>query len=162
MRSIVKTFVRELPPIKFPMRSDGKVDVCPVDAFAGATFNVNEFGHIKSDVSALMQAQSQNEIDMISRRLVEAQGENPDLSGLTDSDIFKYSMSRYYQSPREVELFGERLAKAQYDRNERLSKEAAEKAAHDEMIAKQKAAFDAFQQAVKDGKIDSNGNLINS
>ena len=95
MKSVIRKFGADLPAIIFPIREDGKVAVCPVDAFAGATFNVNEFGHIKSDVSALMEAQSQAEIDLISKRLVEAQGENPDLSGLTDSDIFRYSMSRY-------------------------------------------------------------------
>ena len=147
MRSIVKTFVRDLPEIKFLIREDGKVDVCPVDAFAGATFNVNEFGHIKNDVSALMEAQSQQEIDMISRRLVEAQGENPDLSGLTDADIFRYSMSRYFQTPREVEMFGEGLAKAQYERSQRLQKEASDKAEREAMIAKQNAAFEAWQKS---------------
>lgn len=98
MKSVYRKFGSELTPIFYPVRDDGEVDVCPVDAFAGQTFNVSEFGHIKSDVSALMEAQSVAEKDLIAQRLVEAQGENPDLSGLTDSDIFKYSTSRYYQT----------------------------------------------------------------
>lgn len=52
MKSIARIFGTPLSEITFPMRDDGEVDVCPVDAFAGQTFNINEFGHIKSDVSA--------------------------------------------------------------------------------------------------------------
>ena len=58
MKSVYRRFNSELPQFVFPYRSDGEVDVCPVDAFAGQTFNINVFGHIKSDVSALMEAQS--------------------------------------------------------------------------------------------------------
>lgn len=162
MRSIIKIFGAELPPIVFPLREDGKVDVCPVDAFAGQTFNVNEFGHIKSDVSALMEAQTKSEQDLISQRLVEAQGSNPDLSGLTDADIFKYSMSRYYQTPAEVQAFGESLAKAQYAHDERVAKDAAEKAALEKAAKERQAAYEAYQKAVADGKIDASGNPIKS
>ena len=115
MKSVYRKFGSELTPIFFPVRKDGEIDVCPVDAFAGQTFNVSEFGHIKSDVSALMEAQSVSEKDLIAQRLVEAQGENPDLSGLTDSYIFKYSTSRYYQTPAEVQQFAESIAKASYE-----------------------------------------------
>ena len=139
MKSVNRVFGSDLPEFYFPLRGDGEIDVCPVDAFAGQTFNLNEFGHIQSDVSALMQAQSQSEKDLIAQRLVEAQGENPDLSDLTDSDIFKYSMSRYYQTPAEVAQYAESLAKAQNARAERLQREADEKAAFE---ASQKAAAD--------------------
>lgn len=160
MRSVIKKFGSVLPEIFYPLRSDGKVDVCPVDAFAGATFNINEFGHIKSDVSALMEAQSKSEQDLISQRLVEAQGSNPDLSGLTDADIFRYSMSRYYQTPAEVQAFGESLAKAQYAHDERIAKESAEKAA---VAARQKASEDAyanFKKLQAEGKIDEFGRAV--
>lgn len=161
MRSVIRKFNSVLPEIIFPLRSDGKVDVCPVDAFAGSTFNINEFGHIKSDVSALMEAQTKSEQDLISQRLVEAQGSNPDLSGLTDADIFRYSMSRYYQTPAEVQAFGESLAKAQYAHAERVANEAKLKA---EQAAREKAlkdSFEAYQKARAEGKIDSNGNPVN-
>lgn len=162
MRSITKVFGAELPPIIYPLREDGKVDVCPVDAFAGQTFNVNEFGHIKSDVSALMEAQTKSEQDLISQRLVEAQGSNPDLSGLTDADIFKYSMSRYYQTPAEVQAFGESLAKAQFAHDERVAKDAADKA---RIAAERKVQMDAYENFMKarsEGKIDESGNPVKS
>lgn len=162
MRSITKVFGAELPPIIYPLREDGKVDVCPVDAFAGQTFNVNEFGHIKSDVSALMEAQTKSEQDLIAQRLVEAQGSNPDLSGLTDADIFRYSMSRYYQTPAEVQQFGESLAKAQFAHDERIAKEASEKAEQAARAKAQKDAFEAYQKARADGKIDESGNPVKS
>lgn len=162
MKSVNRVFGTKLPDIVFPLRSDGEVDVCPVDAFAGQTFNINEFGHIKSDVSVLMEAQSKSEIDLISQRLVEAQGENPDLSGLTDSDIFRYSMSRYYQTPAEVQKYGESLAKAQFERSERLNKEAAQKAEYEKMAAAQKAAFENYQKARAKGSIDENGNVVSN
>lgn len=162
MRSITKVFGAELPPIIFPLREDGKVDVCPVDAFAGQTFNVNEFGHIKSDVSALMEAQTKSEQDLIAQRLVEAQGSNPDLSGLTDADIFKYSMSRYYQTPAEVQAFGESLAKAQFAHDERVAKDAAEKAEQAARAKAMKDSFEAYQKARSEGKIDANGNPVKS
>lgn len=162
MRSVIRKFGVELPDIVYPLRDDGKVDICPVDAFAGQTFNINQFGHIKSDVSALMEAQSQSEKDLIAQRLVEAQGSNPDLSGLTDSDIFKYSQSRYYQTPAEVQQFAESLAKAQDARAIRLKKEADAKAAFE----KEKAEADAFNNRIaemrKAGKIDDKGNIVDS
>ena len=161
MRSVIRKFDSVLPEIVYPLRSDGKVDVCPVDAFAGATFNINEFGHIKSDVSALMEAQTKSEQDLISQRLVEAQGSNPDLSGLTDADIFRYSMSRYYQTPAEVQAFGESLAKAQYAHDERVAKAAAEKASEEKAVQSVKASYEAYKKAVAEGKIDSNGNPVN-
>lgn len=160
MRSVIRKFGSVLPEIIFPVRSDGNVDVCPVDAFAGATFNINEFGHIKSDVSALMEAQSKSEQDLISQRLVELQGQNPDLSGLSDADKFKFSMSRYFQTPAEVQSFGESLAKAQFARDERLAKEASEKAARVAREKEIKDSFEAYQKARADGKIDSNGNPV--
>lgn len=162
MKSVIRIFGTALPEIFYPLREDGEVDVCPVDAFAGQTFNLNEFGHIQSDVSALMQAQSQSEKDLIAQRLVEAQGENPDLSGLTDSDIFKYSMSRYYQTPAEVAQFAESLAKAQNARAERLQKEADEKAAFE---ARQKAAETRRQnieKLISEGKISPDGKILDS
>ena len=160
MKSVVRTFGAPLSVITYPMRNDGEVDVCPVDAFAGQTFNINAFGHIKSDVSALMEAQSKSEQDLIAQRLVEAQGANPDLSGLTDSDIFKYSMSRYYQTPAEVERYGESLAKAQFAHDQRVSKEAAIKTAREAEEKRIKESFAKIQQAQADGKIDGNGNPV--
>lgn len=162
MKSVVRTFGSPLSVITYPLRNDGEVDVCPVDAFAGQTFNINAFGHIKSDVSALMEAQSKSEQDLIAQRLVEAQGSNPDLSGLTDSDIFKYSMSRYYQTPAEVERYGESLAKAQFAHDQRVAKEAADKAAFAESERLRAEAFAKFQQAQADGKIDASGNPVTS
>lgn len=162
MKSVIRVFGAPLSVITYPLRNDGEVDVCPVDAFAGQTFNINAFGHIKSDVSALMEAQSKSEQDLIAQRLVEAQGANPDLSGLTDSDIFKYSMSRYYQTPAEVERYGESLAKAQFAHDQRVAKEAAKKAALEERERLDAEAFAKFQKAQVDGKIDSNGNPVTS
>ena len=162
MKSVYRKFNSELPQFIFPHRSDGEVDVCPVDAFAGQTFNINAFGHIKSDVSALMEAQSQNEKDLIAQRLVEAQGNNPDLSGLTDSDIFKYSMSRYYQSPAEIAQFSESLTKAQTERASRLKKEADEKAALDKMKADEEAFNKRIAEMRAAGKIDAKGNIVES
>ena len=162
MKSVVRTFGAPLSVITYPLRNDGEVDVCPVDAFAGQTFNINAFGHIKSDVSALMEAQSKSEQDLIAQRLVEAQGSNPDLSGLTDSDIFKYSMSRYYQTPAEVERYGESLAKAQFAHDQRVAKEAADKAHKEELERLDREAFENYRKAQADGKIDSNGNPVKS
>lgn len=162
MKSVVRTFGAPLSGITYPLRNDGEVDVCPVDAFAGQTFNINSFGHIKSDVSALMEAQSKSEQDLIAQRLVEAQGSNPDLSGLTDSDIFKYSMSRYYQTPAEVERYGESLAKAQFAHDQRIAKESADKAVKEEAERLRAEAFAKFQKAQADGKIDASGNPVTS
>ena len=160
MISIYRKFGSPLSEITFPIRKDGKVDVCPVDAFAGQTFNMNEFGHIKSDVSAFMEAQTKGEQDLIAQRLVEAQGENPDLSGLTDSDIFKYSMSRYYQTPAEVESFGEALGRAQFERSERLAKEASDKAALDAEKKAYKQRQKNIAKAIADGKLNADGTLV--
>ena len=162
MKSVIRTFGAPLSVITYPLRNDGEVDVCPVDAFAGQTFNINAFGHIKSDVSALMEAQSKSEQDLIAQRLVEAQGSNPDLSGLTDSDIFKYSMSRYYQTPAEVERYGESLAKAQFAHDKRVAEESAKKARQAEIERLNKEAYANFQKAQADGKIDSSGNPVTS
>ena len=110
-----------LQPCYVPLREDGKPDVCPVDAFAGQSFNVNPFGHIQSDVSALMQAQSKSEYDLIAQRLVEAQGADPDNTGLSDTDLFRFSQGRYNQTPAEVAYMAEAITKYAKERGDRIA-----------------------------------------
>lgn len=133
-----------LQPCYVPLREDGKPDVCPVDAFAGQSFNVNPFGHIQSDLSALMQAQSKAEYDLIARRLVEAQGAEPDNSGLSDTDLFRFSQGRYNQTPAEVAYMAESIAKYAKERGDRIAREAAEKAKYEADLAREQAAYELF------------------
>ena len=161
MKSVLRKFERTISPLFYPHRTtDDKLDVCPVDAFAGQTFCVNVFGHIRSDISVLMECQSKSEFDLISQRLVEAQGESPDHSDWTDADSFKFGMSRYYQTPAEVSQFTESLTKAQFARAEKLAKEAASKAER-ERLQKEHAQYMAnIEKARQNGQIDNDGNVI--
>lgn len=163
MKSVIRKFERTISPLFFPHReTDGKLDVCPVDAFAGQTFCTNVFGHIRSDISVLMEAQSKSEQDLIAQRLVEAQGDCPDNSGLTDSDLFKFGMSRYYQTPSEVVSFSESLTRAQAARAEKLAKEAASKAERERFQKEHEEYMKNIEKARQNGQIDSNGNVISS
>lgn len=161
MKSVLRKFNREISPFFYPTReSDGKLDVCPVDAFAGQTFCVNVFGHIRNDVNVLMECQSKSEQDLIAQRLVEAQGADPDNSGLTDADLFKFGMSRYYQTPAEVASFSESLTRAQAAKADRLAREASEKAAYEaekKRIAEYQSNIDKLRA---EGKIDAKGNIV--
>lgn len=141
-----------LQPIYVPIREDNKPDVCPVDAFAGKSFNINPFGHIQNDVSALMQAQSKAEYDLISQRLVEVQCSDPDNSDLSDTDLFRFAVGRHYQTPAEVSQLSESITKKAYERSERLAKEAKDKADYEAELARQKADYEAYLKS-KDNSI---------
>lgn len=145
-----------LPEIYIPLREDNMPDVCPVDSFAGKSFNINAFGHIQNDVSALMQAQSRSEYDLIAQRLVEVQGENPDTSKLSDTDLFRFSTNRHFQTPAEVAQLSESISKKAVERSERLATEAAEKAARDKEIAEEKSRYEAFKASQNNLKPDVN------
>lgn len=41
----------------------------PIDQYDGEDFNVNDFGHIRNDISALARASSVQEYDMMVKRL---------------------------------------------------------------------------------------------
>lgn len=144
-----------LQPIFVPLREDNQADVCPVDAFAGKSFNINPFGHIQNDVSALMQAQSRSEYDMIAQRLVEVQGENPDTSDLSDTDLFRFAVGRHFQTPAEVAQLSESLTRKADERAQRIAKDAAEKAAADKAAADEKARYEAFKasQSLSNGDV---------
>lgn len=161
MKSVLRKFERTISPLFYSHRStDGKLDVCPVDAFAGQTFCVNVFGHIRSDISVLMECQSKSEFDLVAQRLVEAQGESPDNSGLTDADLFKFGMSRYYQTPSEVIKFSESLTRAQAARAEKLAKDAKAKADYEAEIERSKEYWANVKKAQDAGQIDANGNVV--
>ena len=161
MKSVLRKFERTISPLFYPHRStDDKLDVCPVDAFAGQTFCVNVFGHIRSDISVLMECQSKSEFDLVAQRLVEAQGDSPDNSGLTDADLFKFGMSRYYQTPSEVVSFSESLTRAQAARAEKLAKEAASKAERERLQKEHEKYMANIEKARQNGQIDNDGNVI--
>lgn len=87
---------------------DDKIDVnnlCVIDQFAGADFNLNDCGWIRNDLANLARAQSQAEYNMIMQRLVEIkqQGGIPDNVSLEDA--VKNIKPRWAQSPNELELF---------------------------------------------------------
>ena len=136
-----------MSPCYVPLREDEQPDVCPVDAFAGKSFNINPFGHIQNDVSALMQAQSKNEYDLIAQRLVEVQGQDPDNSDLSDTDLFRFAVGRHYQTPAEVAYLSEAITKKAAERGERIAKEAAQKAADEKWLKEQQESFEAFLAA---------------
>lgn len=161
MKSVLRKFDRIISPLFYPHRStDDKLDVCPVDAFAGQTFCVNVFGHIRSDISVLMECQSKSEFDLIAQRLVEAQGDTPDNSALTDADLFKFGMSRYYQTPSEVVSFSESLTRAQAARSDKLAKEAVSKAERDRLQREHENYMANIEKARQNGLIDNDGNVI--
>lgn len=145
MNNLIKKLSKvEFKPIYVPLREDNKPDVCPVDAFAGKSFNINPFGHIQNDVSALMQAQSRSEYDMIAQRLVEVQGENPDNSNLSDTDLFRFAVGRHFQTPAEVAYMAESITKKADLRAQQIENDARLKAEEKARLEKEKADYEAF------------------
>lgn len=145
MNTLIKKVSKvEFQPIYVPLREDNKPDVCPVDAFAGKSFNINPFGHIQSDVSALMQAQSRSEYDMIAQRLVEVQGENPDNSNLSDTDLFRFAVGRHFQTPAEVAQLSESITRKADERAQRIAEDARVTAEEKARLEKEKADYEAF------------------
>ena len=56
MKSVIRIFGAPLSVITYPLRIDGEVDVCPVDAFAGQTFNINSFGDQNGFKSGVLES----------------------------------------------------------------------------------------------------------
>jgi hypothetical protein len=83
----------------------------PIDQYDGEDFNVNDFGHIRNDISALARASSQQEYDMMFKRLsvLSQKGQMP--KDADPQQMIGRIRSRYLQSPCELESFAEQLAK---------------------------------------------------
>lgn len=78
-----------------------------VDPVACQEFNRNSFGWLKSDISALLEAQTLQLQDNIMSRLTVLRSTN--FKGLTDAQILKTLVPRYCQSYQERENFFEYL-----------------------------------------------------
>lgn len=80
-------------------------NLCVIDQFAGADFNLNDCGWIRNDLSNLVCAQSQAEFNMIMQRLVEIKQQGGISDDVSLEDAIKTIKPRWAQSPNELELF---------------------------------------------------------
>lgn len=95
-----------------------------VDPVASQDFNRNSFGWIKSDITALVEAQTIQLQDNIMSRLTVLKSTS--LKGLSDAQILKTLVPRYCQSYQERESFFEYLRvnnPALFDEVEKLQEE---------------------------------------
>lgn len=80
------------------------INFVPVDQFSGQEFNKNKFGWPRSDVSALMQADSLSMQDRILSRLTILK-DDPSLKGKSDDELLKMLIPRSIQSYGEMSAF---------------------------------------------------------
>ena len=81
-----------------------------IDQYDGEDFNQNDFGHIRNDISALARAQSQQEYDLIMKKLQVLRNTNNLPKDIEPQDAIRLVKSRYLQSPNELLSFAEHLA----------------------------------------------------
>jgi hypothetical protein len=84
-------------------------DVC-VDQSYSKDFSTNEFGHPRSDVTALMQAQTEELYKLYASRLNELPVDQADTSSMSDCQIVDSIVPRSCQSPTQIASFQAILA----------------------------------------------------
>lgn len=82
-----------------------------VDQTPAKDFNVNEFGHIRSDVTALMQASTEELYKLAASRLNELPLSQIDTSNMTDEQIVGSVVGRSMQLPSEIAAVATRFAR---------------------------------------------------
>lgn len=108
--------------------------ITPVDQFASKEFNLNQFGHLRSAVSALAHCQSMAEYEMIARNLSQRPAQFGCTEGMKFSDAIRVLKPRWCQMPSELNMFADALAsddytrlQAEYDKNLEASLKRSEK-----------------------------------
>lgn len=76
-----------------------------IDQFDAQSFNINEAGYIRNDISQLARAQSKSEYDSIMARLVELKSQGGLPEGISTEQAISMIKPRYAQSPNEIEQF---------------------------------------------------------
>lgn len=89
-------------------------DICacavPIDQYDAQEFNINDFGYPRNDISALARAQSQQEYDMLMKKLQVSKSNGDIPADMKPADAISRVRSRYLQSPNELLSFAEYLA----------------------------------------------------
>lgn len=103
-------------------------DFVDVDNFMSKEFFENECGWTRNDLSALAAAQTKQQYDAIVERLQINQPKFDMRDGETIKDRLSRQMSRYCQSPNEIQQYAEMVASAELSR---LSDDAYKNALND-------------------------------
>lgn len=103
-------------------------DFVDVDNFMSKEFFENECGWTRNDLSALAAAQTKQQYDAIVERLQINQPKFDMKDGETIKDRLSRQMSRYCQSPNEIQQYAEMVASAELSR---LSDDAYKNALND-------------------------------
>lgn len=107
--------------------SDSPEFVRSIDQFDAQSFNQNDAGWLRNDISQLARATSQSQYDAIMRRLVELKQSGGLPDDLSKEDAIAMIKPRWAQSPNELEEF---MAMTNDDFMARMTK-AYEKAVKD-------------------------------
>lgn len=98
--------------------------IIAIDNFASQEFNLNQFGHLRSAVSALAHCQSMAEYEMIARNLSQRPAQFGCKEGVSFADAIRTLKPRWCQMPSELSMFADGLAsddftrlQAEYDKN---------------------------------------------
>lgn len=100
--------------------NDGNKKVGIVDQFDGQKFNLNPAGHIMSELTALVRANSEAEYNQILARLKEFDAPGSPYSGMNDEEMIKRVKPRYCQSPAEYAKFLDYIQGVDIDMYNRL------------------------------------------
>ena len=102
------------------------IAVCcvPIDQYDSESFNINDFGYTRNDISQLARAQSVQEYDLIMKRLqvLTSKGDVP--KDVKPQEAISRVRSRYLQSPNELLSYAECLANGDLERLHDSYKEA--------------------------------------
>lgn len=85
-----------------------------VDQFDGQKFNLNEAGHIMSEITALVRANSESEFQNILSRLHELAPTSP-YAGMSDKEMLQRVKPRLCQTPAEYNRFLEYVKGVDYE-----------------------------------------------
>lgn len=103
-----------IPEYVIPVDKNGNPLVGIVDQFDGQKFNLNEAGHIMSEITALVRANSESEFQNILSRLHELAPTSP-YAGMSDKEMLQRVKPRLCQTPAEYNRFLEYVKGVDFD-----------------------------------------------
>lgn len=85
-------------------------NLAAIDNFDAQSFNINEVGVIRNDISKLARAQSQSEFDAVMKKIGTSPASYNIKDGMTLQQAFDSLKPRHLQSPCELANFAEYMA----------------------------------------------------
>lgn len=103
-------FTKKIPIIQMSVLPKLDVPDFNVDQTPSQEYNIGQHGFPQSDITILMNSDDERVRENLAARLKDFSQDLPSSTQLSDDELIKRAMPRYYQTPSELVRFSEYLA----------------------------------------------------